>query len=325
MESQVYFKVIQNIVSEGIEYAGEINEWLNESDENKKVYQDLLKVWQLTGSFPKWFNPDREKAWKNIQGYIHSSKRKNAFLYRRISQIAASIIIIITSIWFGSKLDNRNRESQYTVIYSPTAQKTRIVLPDSSIVLLNGNSEIRYNQNFNEFNRRVELKGEGYFEVRKNLLKRFIVSAEGIEIKVFGTVFNVKAYNDDRSVEVGLINGRVSIDRDKNEIVKLTPGQIAVFDKKDQKLNVKKAAIDLVSAWTREEMIFEENSIKEIAKYIERWYNVEVHIAPELLSDNELLTFKVKTESLNELLSLINLLKPIKYRIDGKQVYITKP
>jgi transmembrane sensor len=324
MDSQISIKVIQNIVSEGIEYADEIKEWLNESDENKKIYQDLLKVWQLTGSFPKWFNPDREKAWKNVQKYIHPSKRKTV-LYRRILQIAASIIVVFISIWSGSKLDNRIRESQYTVIYSPTAQKTRIVLPDSSIVLLNGNSEIRYNQNFNESSRRVELKGEGFFEVRKNLLKRFIVSAEGIEIKVFGTVFNVKAYNDDRSVEVGLINGRVSIDRDKNEIVKLTPGQIAVFDKKDQKLNVKKANIDLVSAWTREEMIFEESTLKEIAKYIERWYNVDIQISPELLSDKELLTFKVKTESLNDLLALINLLKPIKYHIDGKHVFITKP
>ena len=64
--------------------------------------------------------------------------------------------------------------------------------------------------------------------------------------------------------------------------------------------------------------------LEEIIKYMERWYGVEIRVAPELL-DGELLTFKVKTESLNELLKLISLLKPIKYQIDGKQVVITKP
>ena len=82
--------------------------------------------------------------------------------------------------------------------------------------------------------------------------------------------------------------------------------------------------INLVSAWTRDEMIFQEDSLEEIIKYMERWYGVNIKIAPELL-DGELLTFKVKTESLNELLSLINILKPIKYHVDGKQVVITKP
>jgi hypothetical protein len=71
-------------------------------------------------------------------------------------------------------------------------------------------------------------------------------------------------------------------------------------------------------------MVFEEDSLEEIIKYMERWYGVNIQIAPELL-DGELLTFKVKTESLSELLKLINLLKPIQYNINGKQVIITKP
>ena len=82
--------------------------------------------------------------------------------------------------------------------------------------------------------------------------------------------------------------------------------------------------VNLVSAWTREEMVFEEDSLEEIIKYMERWYGVNIQVSPELL-DGELLTFKVKTESLNELLKLINILKPIKFHIDGKQVTITKP
>lgn len=324
MENQVpVYKIIRNIASNGVEYAKEIREWLDDSNENKKVYQDLLKIWQVTGSFPERFSPNRPKAWLNVQQHIHSPKRKY-FLYRRIGQIAAAIIVVFMSVWAGTEFDNWKQKNQYTEVFSPAGQKTRIILPDSSIVLLNGNSQIRYSRNFNDENRNIELKGEAYFDVRKDLSRQFIVRTSELDVKVFGTSFNVKAYENDQTVEVGLKNGKIGIDRNEKIIAQLTPGQVATFDKTEQKLDVGEMDINLVSAWTRNEMVFEENSLEEIVKYMERWYGVSIKVAPELL-DGELLTFKVKTESLTELLNLINLLKPIKYHVDGKQVIITKP
>ena len=324
MENQVpIYMIIRNIASNGVEYAMEIREWLDGSNENKKVYQDLLHVWQVTGNFPERFSPNRPEAWKKVQQHIHSQKKKY-FLYHRIGQVAAAIIVIFLSIWSGTELDRWKHKPQYTEVFSPAGQKTRIILPDSSVVLLNGNSQIRYNLNFNDKNRSVELKGEGYFDVRKDLSKQFIVSTSELDVNVFGTSFNVKAYENDQTVEVGLKSGKIGIDRHEKVIAQLIPGQIATFDKKEQKLDVGKMDINLVSAWTREEMLFEEDSLEEIIKYIERRYGVNIQVAPELL-DGERLTFKVKTESLSELLNLINLLKPIKYHIDGKQVIITKP
>jgi ferric-dicitrate binding protein FerR (iron transport regulator) len=318
----VYYKIIRNISTNGLEYENEIQEWLNESDENKNIYQDLLNVWLITGSFPERFIPDRSKGWQEIHRHIHLQKNKS-FLYRRITQVAAAIIIVFLSVWTGTKLNNRDQAPQYAEVFSLAGQKTRVLLPDSSVVLLNGNSQVRFNRNFNENKRIVELIGEGFFEVHKDLSRQFIVSTTELDIKVFGTSFNVKAYADDQEVEVGLKNGSISIDRDEKEIVKLIPGQLATFDKQQLKLNVAKKDIEVVSAWTRDELVFEEASLDEIVKYLERWYGVNIHIDPELLN-GELLTFKVKTESLNELLKLINLLRPIKYQIDGKQVNIAK-
>lgn len=324
MENQIpVYKVIRNISSNGLEYASEISRWLDDSNDNKKVYQDLSNIWQITGSFPDRFKPDRPKAWQKIHQHINSQKRKY-FLLQRIGQIAAALILVFFSIWTGTKFDHLKQRNQYTEVFSPAGQKTRIVLPDSSIVLLNGNSQIRYNRNFNEDNRKVELKGEGYFDIRKDLSRQFIVSTSQLDVKVFGTSFNVKAYEDDQDVEVGLKNGKIGIDRDEKELVQLTPGQVANFDKKERKIEVGKMDINLVSAWTREEMVFQEDSLEEVIKYMERWYGVDIKVAPELL-DGERLTFKVKTESLNELLKLINILKPIKYHIDGKQVVISNP
>ena len=314
-------QIIQNITSNGTEYESEVQHWLNDSDHNKRTYQDLMDIWLVTGSFPEWFSPDRSTAWRNVQKQIHQKKKK-AFLYHRIGQIAAAIVVVFLSIWSGMTLDRWTQKSQYTEIYSPAGQKTRIVLPDSSIVLLNGHSKIRFDHYFNDSKRIVELSGEGYFDVRQDLSRQFVVNTPDLDIKVFGTSFNVKAYENDPGVEVGLKSGKIGIDRKDIEMVRLSPGQLATYVKANGKLKVENKNMDLISAWTREEMIFDAASFEDIVKYLERWYGIDIQVSPELF-DGQQYTFKVKTESLNELLKLINILRPIKYHIDGKRVIIT--
>ena len=316
------FEIIRNIASHGVEYARETKVWLEDSSDNERIYQDLQDVWQITGSFPDRFIPDRPKAWLRVKKQIQFQKRKY-FLYRRVAQIVAAIVVVFLSVWGGTKFDNL-RKPIYSEIISPAGQKTRIILPDSSIVLLNGESHIRYSNSFNENNRNIELLGEAYFEVHKDVSKQFIVHTSDLDVKVYGTSFNVKAYGDDQTIEVGLKSGHVGIDRNKIEVAQLTPGQLATFNKKIKKLDVEKMDIDLVSAWTRNEMIFEENSFDEIVKYMERWFGVKIDVAPELI-DGGLFTFKVKNESLIESLKLIDLLKPIDFHIDGERVTITNP
>ncbi len=324
MENQIStYKIIRHIETNGYEYDDEISVWLKCSVDNQNHYNDLLTVWQITGDFPGRFTPDRNKAWLKIKEQINFRKEHNLLL-RKFLRVAAAIVVVLLSAWFGRESGQWHQNLQYTEILSQAGQKTRVLLPDSSIVLLNGNSQLKYNQNFNQENRTIELKGEGYFEVRKNYRKQFIVKTSDVDIKVFGTVFNVKSHDNDQKIEIGLINGQIGIDRSRHEIARLDPGQLAVFDKQNSKLAIGKMDVNLVSAWTRDELIFEENSLEEVVKYIERWYNVDIKVDTALM-DGELLTFKVKSESLSELLDLINLLKPIKYKIDGKHVFINKP
>lgn len=324
MANQIPIKHITlNISSKGTEYESEIQDWLNDSEHNKRIYRDLMDIWLVSGSFPDWFSPDKSTAWHLVREQIHQKKKKT-YLYRRIGQIAAAIIIVVLCIYSGTILDRWTQKPQYTEIFSPAGQKTRIVLPDSSIVLLNGHSKIRFDHCFNDNKRIVELSGEGYFDVRQDLSRQFVVSTPDLKVKVFGTSFNVKAYENDPGVEVGLKSGKISISRNDAEMGRLSPGQLATYNKTNRKLKIENKNIDLVSAWTREEIIFDAASLQDIVRYLERWYGIEIQVAPELL-DGQQYTFKVKTESLNELLKLINILRPINYHIDGKRVIITNP
>ena len=324
MKKEISFnKIIRNISSEGKEYTEEIREWVSGSMENKKLYNDFLTLYELTGTFPTPFTPDKSKAWQKIQRKIHSNKNKHS-LYLKIAQIAAVFILVFLSMWTGTQINNLKHQS-YTEVFTSGGQKTQILLPDKSTVLLNGSSRIRYNQDFNKKNRIVKLEGEGYFKVHKDHSKQFIVCTKsGLDVKVFGTSFNVKSYEKEDVTEIGLKTGSIQIDRNNKKIVRLKPGELATFNKKINKINIQKENIDIVSAWVKNEMIFNESSLWKIAKYAERWYGVEINLDPKL-QDGEKLTFKVKTESLQELLNMINILKPIRYKIDGKQVTIKKP
>lgn len=315
-------EIIRYIATDGIENEGEVRRWIDDSIENRKIYHDLLNVWQISGSLPEHFTPDKNNAWQKVRKQIHSKKRR-LNTYRRLSQIAAALIVIFFSIWIGTRLDNTKNLISYTEVISPAGQKTRVILPDSSTVMLNSDSRIRYRNDFNSF-RYIKLEGEAYFDVRKDISKQFVVNTSELDVKVYGTSFDVKAYKEDQTVDVGLKLGSVGIERNGREILKLIPGQLATFDNKEKKINVQKLNIDVISAWVRDEMIFDEEPIDKIFKYLERWYGIEISYSPEL-TDGELLTFTIKTESLIEALTYINLIKPISYKIEGKRVIITKP
>jgi ferric-dicitrate binding protein FerR (iron transport regulator) len=212
----------------------------------------------------------------------------------------------------------------YTEILSPAGQKTQIMLPDSSIVHLNGATTIRYNNAFDEENRYVELEGEGYFDVRKNTHKAFIVHTRELDVKVYGTSFNVNAYYDDKTVEVGLKHGSVGIEQNNREVLRMEPGQLAIYNKESDQFKVNNEDINMISAWTNNELVFDEKPFNLICKYLERWYGVDITLSSDLV-DNEKYTFRLKTESLHEVLNLINELKPINYEIRGEDVKITKP
>lgn len=314
-------KICKHISSNSEEYKDEIKEWINESDENRKIYQELVNIYTITGALPERFSPDKTKAWANIHKQIHTKKSKKIIL-QKYARIAAAIVITFSVTWVGFYL-NRNSETTYSEILSPLGQKSKVILPDSSVVLLNGGSSIRYSNSFAKRKREVELVGEGYFDVRKSQTKKFVVQTNELDVVVYGTQFNVKAYDNDDFVEVGLKEGKVGIIRNKKEVAKLIPGQIATLDKDRNQLDIAAANMDLISAWTQDELVFEEKPMREIVKYLERWYGVKIEISKELLDDEELLTFKVKAESLRELLKLINLLKPIDYKINGKNIIIT--
>lgn len=301
----------------------ELDEWLGTSELNRKVFSEILNIARVTTSAPEYFVPNKEKAWEKINSRIELSQAKPKPSYSKYGYVAAALVFVIMSfffLWFYHS-GNMFYQRQSTEVISPMGQKTMIVLPDSSLVWLNSGSTLKYSGVFNKKEREVILEGEAFFEVRKNSSKMFRVKAGILFVDVYGTSFNVKNYADDNTKEVTVSSGRVSVGDSQKALKSLTKGQQAVLNKTTNKLSVVNAEPDVVSSWKNNELKFDNTPLTEVVKYLERWYGVNINIEKSMIGKHNY-TFKIKTESLTEILEKIKIITPIAYEINGKDVRI---
>jgi transmembrane sensor len=165
-------------------------------------------------------------------------------------------------------------EVGYNVITTPRGGKYQVQLPDGSKVWLNAASSLRFPAAFVEKGRHVELEGEAFFDVVRDVKRPFTVGVNGTRVEVLGTTFNVMAYADEPVLKTTLLTGKVQIRRNE-DIQTLAPGQQAVVNNEQA---IVKADVDVeeVVAWKNGYFVFSNTSIGSIFRDIARWYNVEI-------------------------------------------------
>jgi ferric-dicitrate binding protein FerR (iron transport regulator) len=206
----------------------------------------------------------------------------------------------------------------YNTMSTPRGRQFQVNLPDGTRVWLNAASSIRFPTVFTGNERQVEVSGEVYFEVAKNMKQPFRVKVnEQVDIEVLGTSFNVNAYTDEPSVNTTLIEGKVKVMAAEGAVI-LTPGKQAQV--KDGKAGVAMADTDKVMAWKNGWFNFEGLSLPEIMRQLERWYDIEVLYpsgVPELALNGEM-TMDVTLQGLLRGLKELGL----HYKLEGKQLII---
>ena len=299
-----------------------LDTWLNEDAENYKTYQVLYNILKVASTETSTLVPDIAQAWRNIENKI--TIPKNRQIYRFLKYAAAAIIFFMCGISANSLLNRKQLneiEKQFSTFVVPVGQKSKIILPDGSIVWLNSGTTLKYSSNFNISKREVTLDGEAFFEVSKDKSRKFIVNSDKTSVEVYGTAFNVKNFASENQFELSVKEGKVGFLENGNKISVLTNGDQLKFLKNSNTYVLGKADIDLITAWTNNQLEFKATPINELVKYMERWYGVNITIENGK-SVQKKYTFKVKTESLTELLQLINIMTPIHYSISGKDVKI---
>jgi transmembrane sensor len=242
-------------------------------------------------------------------------------------------------------------KKQTTRVEVPYGSKSRVVLPDGSVVNLNSGSSLTYSvSDFDSVNRSVFLVGEGFFNVTKNAERPFYVSTPGMKLKVLGTTFNVKAYPDDNTEEATLVSGKVEIYSSSDNIesgkpIVLKPNQVAIFDKSKNNLHsfsktdltsteiipVKLRAInsqpaiktDQTISWKENMLTFDNENFNDLIVKIERWYDVKIIVNdPGLLSVR--FTGRFDKETIEQVFNALVSIVPFNYTIKQNLITISE-
>jgi len=264
-----------------------------------------------------------ETIWKLAERNITSTKRTPIRrLYEKFAQIAAILIVPIILYtayiqFFG--LDNSGKEtvSQQVTITSQAGTITKLTLPDGSKVCLNAGSTISYPTKFDSHTRNVKLTGEGYFEVVKNKKVPLVVSAGNVNLKVYGTTFNVNAFTSEKFVKVTLVEGSVSLSSPKGKIEGeneffITPGQTVTYRSDSKNLILQNEDTFFYTAWKDGVLIFRNNTFETVLKQLSYKFNVDIELKDKRLASISLdATFR--DENINEILRLLSLSTPFHY------------
>ena len=288
-----------------------ITEWLDADAANMKHYQQLCRLYEIG-----FWHEESETVTLPLKG-----KFRWQSIMREVVKIAAVFMLgFMLNYWLNPDMEE---DIAMQTIHVPAGQNAQLTLADGSKVWLNAGSTLNFPTRFVEGKRQVTLEGEGFFEVKANKEKPFIVSTSTYDIKALGTSFNVHAYNQSKEFETALLTGKVEIsDRMTNHSISLTPNNRVVIG--DDGLSV----IPIESAdyflW-REGILYFDEPLTEVLEKLELYFDVNIHVNNKSVLENKRhCTGKFRTrDGLDHILSVLQLTNHFTYKKDEEKNLIT--
>ena len=315
----------------------ELRAWQSANAQNQEEFRNIALAHQLSkGKFSAENKSAvlakiRQKIEAEEKQKIGISSRSANIYFKRWISIAASIIVLIsvTVYYFISTPSNvqiLSDESEMIVKTNPAGQKSKVFLPDGSIVWLNSESSITYEKEFNSEFRKVTLHGEAYFEVKKDAERPFVVYSGSISTTALGTAFNIHAFDED-NITVSLASGRVNVEtiniEGENTGFIINAGEGVVYNAAtESKIGVIKIDADQVKIWKDGFLELRNASLAQTIEELERWYGVHIVCLNEPIhkwNANGLFD----NEYLDNVLRSLSFSQNFEYEIIGKNVNVT--
>jgi transmembrane sensor len=211
------------------------------------------------------------------------------------------------------------KKETWVEIKAPAWTRAQFVLPDGTTGWLNSNSSIKYNGEFIA-DRKITLKGEAFFDVSKDAKRPFVVNTNEIKVTVLGTQFNIASYENEKTAEVVLEEGKLMFnDREMRKSYTMKPNDLIVYDKTLKDFSTEIVQPQKYISWTEGKLVFRNDPLDVIARRLERWYNIDVEV--NVLSAEGIrwrATFI--DESLEEVLNLMKRSLHINYQIENREL-----
>lgn len=211
-------------------------------------------------------------------------------------------------------------EKLFNRLEIPRGGEFKLTLADGTEVWLNSETELQYPTTFSAKERIVKLKGEAYFKVAKNARSPFIVMVNDMQVKVYGTQFNISTQNQGK-IETVLVNGSVGITYEGKEIL-LTPSQKAELSEKTRQISVENVNVLPYIAWKEGNFMFHNESLESIMEKLSRWYDIQVFYTNEEIKTVRLSGILERYKEVNELFHHFEKISSAKFIVKGNTVTI---
>lgn len=257
----------------------EVEAWIDSSEENRRMAERIYLLCYAGDTLSAMSGVDSKAALGKVRGRIAASRRR--VLWHRIASAAAMLLIPVAAIalWSIGGEKKVQESVQQVEMKTTSGMISSVTLPDGSKVWLNSNSCLRYPTRF-EGERRVELVGEGYFDVARDEQHSFVVQTSTMEVEVLGTEFNIDAYErSGRDVRTTLVNGSINmsfeVGEGREQKVEVLPGQRVTINPDSKEWSVCNVNAVADASWKDGRIVFDKTPFREALRMIENRFNVE--------------------------------------------------
>ena len=276
------------------ETAAAVEAWHDASPEHRKRLEEIYYV---------LFVGDRISAVAGID--VERSLRR---VKRRMTAVSVS-----------------KRLSQPTIVSTQMGERSQVVLPDGSKVWLNSCSRVEYSAPLLSRERRVKMEGEAYFEVEHDRHAPFVVSTNGLNVRVLGTRFNIRNDDTNHRVTTVLLEGAVTADTREHRCapIRLRPAQQLVYDtwKGEMRLTDCTSAEASIS-WIDGRLHFDRSTFAEIVAELKRYYNVDVHFTDASLRNERFSGDFHVEDGIYHIMAVLRLTRKFSYTVHGNDIYL---
>lgn len=297
-----------------------VESWIQESEENRRIVKQMEMLYLAADTVHVMNKVNTEKALVKVKGR-RIGKRRVAW-WEWAQRVAAVLFLPLLAAFLAQYYGGKSDVVQMLEARTNPGMTTSVVLPDSTVVYLNSESSLRYPSTFEgQSQRKVELTGEAFFKVTRNVEKHFIVSTpHQSQIEVLGTSFNVEAYTNMPDVSTTLIEGRVNFSfrsGSQKKQVALRPGQKVVYDSENGATHLYETTGETETSWKDGKIIFNNTPLKDALHILGKRYNVVFTQTNAHLDDSFTGTFT--NQRLERILEYFKLSSNIRWRyIDGE-------
>ena len=296
-----------------------VERWRVLSIENEDIFSKLVKL-RVSWKFTQYNTPEHiEKALNGLNVKIDSRRRFQIF--RSVMRYAAVVLLLVSCSYVG--WDYLKPDTYVTITVKQSEDVKKIKLADGSTAWLKSGSSLKIPETFTADNRKLSLQGEAFFDVAKNAQSPLYISTNYVNIKVLGTAFNVKTDEEHQNVETVLARGKVALlDKQWKAVLDMSPGEKVTYNNRKNEYATEVVDVNICTAWRLNQFVFENVTLREIVNQLSVKFNVNINLESSKLAQRKFRCVINEDESLPDILKLLKFLAPIRYRIEGDEVFI---